>query len=917
MPVVRLLVLLSLFLLSAPPAGAVDESAFCASGANPCVFNGAELIIPADTTLDFGTRTLIMGSSKRITIAGGKTLILHAGSFIMQTGARIGNDQTAVGATVTVTADNDIRLEKGGLESRSRIEVPGTTAGGTVQFTTGGNIVVDGELRANGANADAPGGVVDLDAGGDITITNPVNISGGLATFGGSLALSADGSIVVAGAVDASGGSDGGGIDVNALGSLSTTASLDVRGRGAASFGGELFIDVDGSITIGGKIFAQGVGAIVEGGGTGGSIDISAGANLELNEVVEISGGAPDGDGGFGDFFADVDIIQKRQVFAVGGGTGGTGGIVSYDAGRLLSLESANDVSGSDTGGDLTGTGRAEVQVKADIIANGDGIGGSAGSITLDGHVAGLPKVSGNISVGATLRARGDTAGGSMSLVGCNVTVEGPGALNNFGDQAKNIIQASGLMTVLGNVQAVPNGQNILEFLDDAQPPVIPDPMLVDPPTTPARNEDLDGCQPPPQLICGNGEITGREDCDDGNLVSCDGCSGNGGINPGPPAQGNPSCHTAAAPCCEVEGCGNRRKECSELCDDGNTVDGDGCDSNCTPTGCGNGRVTAGEECDDGNTTNRDGCSATCVVEPPPGCGDGDKSDTEECDDGNNDPCDGCSKICVVEKCGNGAKECAETCDDGGTVACDGECAADCSHPIVCGDGSAPECNEQCDAGAQNGAPGSGCSLFCLTCTIGSGADCPCGTDFDCAPSGRCAGLACLSGACASVDVKMCNDGNACNGVEACVDGECTTPTAPECDDDDLCTDDTCNPAGGANPCPHTRKIGFAGISCRLDFIVARANDALLEELQTKPRTKILKLASGARDRINSAEPETKVKRQRKLLKAAEAQLSKLLKAINKAFAKQQITEALRTRFVQEADGARSATQALRAEITG
>ena len=46
--------------------------------------------------------------------------------------------------------------------------------------------------------------------------------------------------------------------------------------------------------------------------------------------------------------------------------------------------------------------------------------------------------------------------------------------------------------------------------------------------------------------------------------------------------------------------CGNGATEAPELCDDGNLVDGDGCDSNCTFTGCGNTIVTAGEECDDG-----------------------------------------------------------------------------------------------------------------------------------------------------------------------------------------------------------------------------------------------------------------------------------------------------------------------------
>src|SRR5262249_53649047 len=104
---------------------------------------------------------------------------------------------------------------------------------------------------------------------------------------------------------------------------------------------------------------------------------------------------------------------------------------------------------------------------------------------------------------------------------------------------------------------------------------------------------------------CGNGVLDPGEECDDGNTVSCDGCSG--------------TCKTEPPVVCGdgvlVAGC--------EACDDGNPVDGDGCDSNCTPTACGNSIVTAGEECDDGNRRSCDGCSATCQSEFGVVCGDG------------------------------------------------------------------------------------------------------------------------------------------------------------------------------------------------------------------------------------------------------------------------------------------------------
>jgi len=66
--------------------------------------------------------------------------------------------------------------------------------------------------------------------------------------------------------------------------------------------------------------------------------------------------------------------------------------------------------------------------------------------------------------------------------------------------------------------------------------------------------------------------------------------------------------------------CGNVFRETGEACDDGNTVDGDGCSARCQLERCGDRIVQHGihETCDDGNTIDGDGCSARCIVEPPP-----------------------------------------------------------------------------------------------------------------------------------------------------------------------------------------------------------------------------------------------------------------------------------------------------------
>jgi cysteine-rich repeat protein len=116
--------------------------------------------------------------------------------------------------------------------------------------------------------------------------------------------------------------------------------------------------------------------------------------------------------------------------------------------------------------------------------------------------------------------------------------------------------------------------------------------------------------------------------------------------------------------------------------------------------GCGDGLMTGSEECDDGNTINGDGCSHACTVETGyacssgqpskcwSSCGDGILASNEKCDDGNNLSGDGCSATCKVEfgfqcsespsvcavpaYCGNGVIEKGEDCDDGNNHSGDG-----------------------------------------------------------------------------------------------------------------------------------------------------------------------------------------------------------------------------------------------------
>lgn len=255
---------------------------------------------------------------------------------------------------------------------------------------------------------------------------------------------------------------------------------------------------------------------------------------------------------------------------------------------------------------------------------------------------------------------------------------------------------------------------------------------------------------------CGNGTVSEREECDDGNLVAGDGCSTTCDGEAGYGCTGSPSK-------CALT-CGNGVLNPGEQCDDGNTDGADGCSAACRvesgyvctypgtacQPGCDDGKWVAGEECDDGNTYAADGCSATCQVlvgwecTGSVGnistchllCGNSRLDAGERCDDGGRVAGDGCSVGCTIEvgyacptpgvacafTCGNGLLESGEQCDDGNNLSddgCNAECALEsgwlctgtsCTFLSSCGNGIV-DSREACDD--TNAANGDGCTTGC------------------------------------------------------------------------------------------------------------------------------------------------------------------------------------------------------------
>ena len=179
-----------------------------------------------------------------------------------------------------------------------------------------------------------------------------------------------------------------------------------------------------------------------------------------------------------------------------------------------------------------------------------------------------------------------------------------------------------------------------------------------------------------PTQVCGNGVLEAGEQCDNGNQAGCNNCVIQSGYECAN-TQGAPSVCT---PKVVIGNCGNGLFEpnAGEVCEDGNTANGDGCSSFCQvefgwicvdnrvcvnlndqrlKVFCGNGKVETqyGEVCDDGNNVDGDGCSGACQVESQWLCRILSYAENKSY----------CAKTTGLAYCGNGAVEGNETCDDG------------------------------------------------------------------------------------------------------------------------------------------------------------------------------------------------------------------------------------------------------------
>ncbi|HIA02703.1 MAG TPA: hypothetical protein EYN66_12480 [Myxococcales bacterium] len=238
-------------------------------------------------------------------------------------------------------------------------------------------------------------------------------------------------------------------------------------------------------------------------------------------------------------------------------------------------------------------------------------------------------------------------------------------------------------------------------------------------------------------LICSTGNDDGTCEVDPATVISCD--SSNDTVcsqNQCVPEAGG----------CQVVAVSN-----GISCSDGNA---------CTTSDvCSDGQCQGGADlnCDDGEDCTADSC------DPTAGCQHTNLS--TECDDG-----DACTTgdLCVNGACVSKESVCECTSDDDCVALDDGNA---CNGSYLCNDGSCKIDAKSvvvCDSSSDTGCAGNTCDPKSGACII-----------------------------VAQVNGTACNDLNACTQSDSCVSGKCVSGGSINCNDNNVCTIDTCNPESG------------------------------------------------------------------------------------------------------------------------
>jgi cysteine-rich repeat protein len=559
--------------------GSADE--VCAPSADPCVISSI-VEVDALEPLDFGLRTV------RVIAPGAfvGTLDLTCGRFVTATDGlwmTVPND--VVNGDVTITANRRCSLDTS-LACLS--DTVCTSAGAGLCSAGDGGIAIQGKLKGN-----AP--TVTLRAAGDVLLEGTMTVtSSPPAEYGGTfLVESSFGSIDSTAEVNASGGSSDA-YDVLSPaygGSVSLRAPIDVTLRGKIlATGGSAYVEVDAGrdTFVIADILTQGR----QGGGyIGGTIDLHAGRDLNVireggaRPVLNIAGGQETasgygygglsyaGPGGYAFLNAGRDVVVGEKVGLMGD-SGISIGLVDdqaisgdwyFEAGEDLDFDAvlsdrAWGVAGSANHGvSLYGDNSVRMGRHGRITTAGEHAGdvvfrsADGGAISIEGRVnvrsrkitysgygysysygrgGNVSVYGGDVSIRGKIMNGGPTGAGDIYMDVCRLHLQ-PGSRvdTSWEDQVDYVggtairIRESMIADKGSKIRGKFDAIQTITYRDAAKAPQLNGSITPTPDL--AVNSLMYGCP-----VCGNFEIDESETCDDGNLLDGDGCDSMCNVTP-------------------------------------------------------------------------------------------------------------------------------------------------------------------------------------------------------------------------------------------------------------------------------------------------------------------------------------------------------------------------------------------------
>jgi len=420
-----------------------------------------------------------------------------------------------------------------------------------------------------------------------------------------------------------------------------------------------------GKITLYGKLEALG----------GGSIDVNVVTDFKIVSVDHSLARINVNGGGTVDITAGNDVIFGAESNVTLDGTDNlSGGELLVIAGR--NITSANNATISANGSQTGNGGKVSLWADGDISLDGTITADTSGADSYAGFIEIRPGPSGNLTISHTVEATTTDTGAFDGLVqlgpACNVTVSDSvkTRANLATGQGENVIRYSGTATFTADSHMLADdvGNRILCRCQDTNHDLVCDGGCTSSPVIAAQADFRPAHTvmpvPLPPCGCGNGIVESSlgEQCDDGNSVNTDGCRYD----------------------CRLPACGDGMKDAGEDCDLGalNGSSGVCCTSGCL-------FKTSGSSCSDGSVcTQTDQCnvSGQCVGSNPVTC-----TPLDQCHNaGTCNPTTGCSNPikpngttcndtngCTTnDVCTNGV--CSGTCNSGAT------CGSSCGGTLTC-----------------------------------------------------------------------------------------------------------------------------------------------------------------------------------------------------------------------------------------